>query len=268
MLSGLFMQIPPSPHLAHIIKHYLILENNCSKQLNYRLFSDGNPGMVFYFKAPLIEYEYAMHPRSFVYGQLTQYKDLISTGELDILVVVFQPYALYALSGIASVELNDSLIKLNELFKSDAEDLEDRVLNETDLKNKIEHIENFVFKKLADVLYPDKTLTRALKLIDNHKGNISVSHLLNVLPITEKQLERRFNQYIGINPKRFTAIVKLQYFLKNLQSHSPDTKIADAAYQSGYYDQAHLNNYFKKSIGITPSAYKTNNLLAINFMQV
>jgi len=267
------MQIPPSAHLAHIIKHYLILENNCGKQLNYRLFSDGNPGMVFYFKAPLVEYamhqsKTYVHPRSFVYGQLTQYKDLISTGELNILVVVFQPYALYALSGIASVELNDSLIKLNELFKREAEDLEDRVLNETDIKNKIEHIENFVFKKLADVLYPDKTLTGALKLINNHKGNISVSHLLNILPITEKQLERRFNQYIGISPKRFTAIVKLQYFLKNLQCHFPDTKIADIAYQSGYYDQAHLNNYFKRNIGITPSAYKTNNLLAINFMQV
>ena len=123
-------------------------------------------------------------------------------------------------------------------------------------------------KKLANVQYPDKTLAAALKLIDNHRGNITIAGLLNVLPITEKQLERRFKEYIGISPKRFSAIVKLHCFLKNLQSHSPDTKIADAAYESGYYDQAHLNNHFKKNIGITPSAYKTNNLLAINFMQV
>ncbi|MBB6126938.1 helix-turn-helix domain-containing protein [Mucilaginibacter lappiensis] len=265
------MQIPPSSHLAHIIKHYLILESNCNEPINYRLFSDGNPGMVFYFKTPLMQQgadqAYA-HPNSFVYGQLTQYKDLVSTGKLDILVVVFQPYGLYALSGVASVELNDSLIKLNELFKSNAEDLEDRVLNENGIQNKIEHIENLVFKKLAGSSYPDNTLTGALKLIDNSKGNISVAQLLHVLPITEKQLERRFNQFVGIGPKRFTAIVKLQYFLKNLQRHSQDVKIADAAYESGYYDQAHLNNYFKKNIGITPSAYKINNLLAINFMQV
>lgn len=270
-LPGLRMQIPPSPHLAHIIKHFLILESDCSEPINYRLFSDGNPGMVFYLKIPLVQQaadKAYIHPSSFVYGQLTQYKNLVSTGKLDILVVVFQPYGLFALSGIASVELNDGLIKLNELFKSDAEELEDRVLNETGIRNKIEHIENFVFKKQAACSYPDKTLTGALKLIDNSKGNISVAHLLHALPITEKQLERRFNQYIGIGPKRFAAIVKLQCFLKNLQRHPQDTKIADAAYESGYYDQAHLNNYFKKNIGITPSAYKINNLLAINFMQV
>ncbi|WP_419701870.1 DUF6597 domain-containing transcriptional factor [Mucilaginibacter sp. NFX135] len=265
------MQIPPSPHLSHIIKHYLILENNCTKQVNYRLFSDGNPGMVFYFKTPLIQQtaaQISIHPNSFVYGQLTQYKDLLSTGELNILVVVFQSYGLYALSGIAAVDLNDGLIKLNELFKREGSDLEDQVLNETGIRNKIEHIESFVSKKLAGVQCPDKIITGALKLIDSHKGNISVSQLLNILPITEKQLERRFNHYIGISPKRFTAIMKLQYFLKNLQRQSSDTKIADVAYENGYYDQAHLNNYFKKNIGITPSAYKANNLLAINFMQV
>jgi AraC-like DNA-binding protein len=125
-----------------------------------------------------------------------------------------------------------------------------------------------VYGRLADIQYPDKTITAALKLIDSHRGNITIAGLLNVLPLTERQLERRFNQYIGISPKRFSAIAKLQYFLKALQSRAGDTRIADSAYESGYYDQAHLNNYFKKNIGITPSAYKANNLLAINFMQV
>lgn len=265
------MQIPPSPHLSHIVKHYLVLENDFGGQLNYRLFSDGNPGMVFYFKSPMIERTAGRiytHSHSFVYGQITEYKDLISTGELGILVVVLQPYGINALLDMASVELNDCRIKLSELFKIDGTDLEDRVLNAVNIKSKIECIENFVFKKLTNVQYPDKTLIAALKMIDTHRGNIAISGLLNVLPITEKQLERRFKEYIGISAKRFSAIVKLHYFLKSLQSHSPDTKIADVAYESGYYDQAHLNNHFKKNIGITPSAYKTNNLLAINFMQV
>ena len=265
------MQIPPSPHLSHIVKHYLLLENDFGGQHNYRLFSDGNPGMVFYFKSPMVEQDGGQihtHSHSFVYGQITQYKNLISTGKLGILVVVLQPYGINALLGMASVELNDCRIKLNELFKTDGADLEDRVLNAIDIKSKVNHIETFISAKLANVQYPDKTFTAALKLIDNQRGNIAISGLLNVLPITEKQLERKFNQYIGISPKRFSAIVKLHYFLKSLQNSSPGTKIADAAYESGYYDQAHLNNHFKKNIGITPSAYKTNNLLAINFMQV
>lgn len=267
------MQLAPSPYLANIIKHYLVLESDYDRQLNYRLFSDGNPGIVFYFKTPLMQYtpdhiKVHTHPRSFIYGQLTQYQDLVSAGRLSMLVVVLQPYGIYALSRIAANELNDSVVNLNELFGIEATCLEDEVLSAIDTKNRINFIEGFLFKKLASVHYPDKVLSGALKMINDHKGNISITNLLDVLPVTERQLERKFKDYIGISPKRFTDTVRLQYFLKLLQSHPSNSKIADAVYERGYYDQAHLNNYFKRSIGITPSQYKSNSLLAINFMQI
>ena len=266
------MQLAPSPYLANIIKHYLILESDYDKQLNYRLFSDGNPGIVFYFKTPLMQYtcdhlKVYTHPRSFIYGQLTQYQDLVSAGRLSMLVVVLQPYGIYALSGVAAAELNDSVVNLNELFGFEATCLEEQVLSAIDTKSRISFIESVLFKKLAGVHYPDRVLSGALKMINDHKGNISIANLLNVLPVTERQLERKFKDYIGISPKRFTDTVRLQHFLKLLQSHPSNSKIADVVYERGYYDQAHLNNYFKRNIGITPSQYKSNNLLAINFMQ-
>jgi AraC-like DNA-binding protein len=266
------MQLAPSPYLVNIIKHYLILESDYDRQLNYRLFSDGNPGMVFYFETPLMQYtsdhlKVNTHPRSFIYGQLTQYQDLVSAGRLSMLVVVLQPYAIYALSRIAAAELNDSVVNLNELFGFEATCLEEQVLSAIDTKSRITFIESFLFKKLAGVRYPDSIITGALKMINDHKGNISIAHLLDVLPVTERQLERKFKDYIGVSPKRFTDTVRLQHFLKLLQNHPPNSKVADAVYEGGYYDQAHLNNYFKRSIGITPSQYKSNNLLAINFMQ-
>ena len=37
----------------------------------------------------------------------------------------------------------------------------------------------------------------------------------------------------------------------------------------GYYDQSHLNNYFKKTTGLTPRQYKLDHhLLAVNFIQL
>jgi AraC-like DNA-binding protein len=264
------MQLAPSPYLSHIIKHYLILENDSDRQLNYRLFSDGNPGMVFYFKAPLMEYaaqHLNTHPRSFIYGQITNYKDLLSAGKLGMLVVVLQPYAIYSLSRIASYELNNSLVNLNEVFGNEAADLEEQVLSATNIKTRISYIESFLLKKYNNVYYPDKILAGALKMINDHKGNISVANLLRDLPVTERQLERKFKEFIGLSPKRFSDTIRLQHFLKLLQNHPSRTKISDAIYEVGYYDQAHLNNHFKKSIGITPIQYMANNLLAINFIQ-
>jgi hypothetical protein len=81
------MQLAPSPSLSHIVKHYLVLEREEDVHLNYRLFSDGNPGLVFHFKNPLIQYGDSnltenVQPRSFIYGQITHYNDLRSGGEL------------------------------------------------------------------------------------------------------------------------------------------------------------------------------------------
>jgi AraC-like DNA-binding protein len=184
-----------------------------------------------------------------------------------MLVVVLQPYGIYALLRMAATEFNDSVVNLNELFGIDATCLEEQVLSATDTKSRINFIESFLFKKLTGATDPDKVLTGALKLINDHKGNITIAHLLDALPVTERQLERKFKDYTGISPKRFADTIRLQHFLKLLQNHPSNSKIAEAVYEGGYYDQAHLNNYFKRSIGLTPSQYKANNLLAINFMQ-
>src|SRR6266566_1008577 len=103
------MQLSASYPLFHIVKHYLILESEEDLHLNYRLFSDGNPGIVFHFKDPLIQYTDDHlagnpQPNSFIYGQITRYNDLRSDGELGMLVVVLQPYGIYSLLGIAACE--------------------------------------------------------------------------------------------------------------------------------------------------------------------
>ncbi len=96
------MQLAPSPSLSHIVKHYLVLEREEDMNLNYRLFSDGNPGLVFHFKYPLIQYggnqqTGIIQPRSFIYGQISHYNDLKSVGELGMVVVVMQPYGIFNL---------------------------------------------------------------------------------------------------------------------------------------------------------------------------
>jgi methylphosphotriester-DNA--protein-cysteine methyltransferase len=109
----------------------------------------------------------------------------------------------------------------------------------------------------------------ALHLIYTRRGIITIEELLKKIPVTERQLERKFKEHIGDSPKRFSDIIKFQKFLKLLRSHPSDQKISDAVYDGGYYDQAHLNNYFKKITGVTPVKYKLHqHLLAINFMQL
>ena len=268
------MQLAPSVSLSHIVKHYLVLEREEDMQLNYRLFSDGNPGLVFHFKYPLIQYDGnemagTIQPRSFIYGQITNYSDLKSSGELGMLVVVLQPYGIYNLLHTTASEMNDCIIPLADLFGREALNLEDQVLNADRVSHIINSVEQFLLKRGVHVKDTDPVFEESLQFIYQHKGILTIQELLKKIPVTERQLERKYNKYIGTAPKPFADIIKFQHFLKILQHPRPGEKMTDAVYDGGYYDQSHLNNYFKKTTGLTPRQYKLDHhLLAVNFMQL
>ena len=93
------MQISPSIDLSAYIKHYLFLTTKNKAVKKLRLFSDGNTGMVFSFKDQLISHFNKLNvphylPDSFIYGQLSAYKDLYCMGEISLMIIVFHPHGL------------------------------------------------------------------------------------------------------------------------------------------------------------------------------
>jgi len=240
--------------------------------MNYRLFSDGNPGMVFHLKAPLLQYNQlhtfaSKQPGSFVYGQITHYSDIISAGELAMLIIVLQPNALLPLLGLHAYELNDNTVPLKDLFGQEALDLEDRIANAANLPAAAAIAEQFLLRKTASKVKYAGITDQAISIIHANKGIINVQTLLTKIPVTERQLERKFNEEVGISPKKFIDAVKFQTYLKQLQKLSSIKELSSLSYACGYYDQAHLNHFFRKHTGVTPLQYKANhNLLAINFM--
>ena len=273
------MQWRPSPSLSGIVKHYLVVQAERAPSLNYRLFSDGNPGIVFHFGDPL-----RLQPRSFLYGQITRYNDWLSDGKLGMLVVVLQPTGLSSLLRISAHELNDSLIRLAELFGQEAVDLEEQVISACQPGPVVEDpygstfhpahpaigfVERFLLKRVGHCPKPASFIPEALQLIADSRGLVRMDELLRKIPVTERQLERKFKTAIGMSPKKMADIIKFQCFLKLLQQHPAGENLTGVIYEGGYYDQAHLNNYFKKIVGLTPRQYKTNpHLLAVNFMQL
>ena len=268
------MQFSPSPTLAGIVKHYLVVEDEKDVRLHYRLFSDGNPGIVFHFKNPFTQFSAnnlrtITQPSSFVYGQVTEYKDLQSNGPVGMFVIVLQPYGIFSLLPIAAHELNDCTVELADVFGDEAKDLENGIVNAQKTEFVIANVERFLLKKIIYKNAPDPGLKECLRLIYTSGGLIAIPALLKEVAISERQLERKFTQYIGTTPKRYADIIRFHHFLKLLQDRSTSRKISDAVYDSGYYDHSHLNSYFKKITGTTPLHYRIDHrLLATNFMQI
>jgi AraC-like DNA-binding protein len=267
------MQFSSSNILKSIVRHYLFVDNDNDEHSNYHFFSDGNPGIVFHLNTPLSQSNnptvVQLQPRSFIYGQITNYNNITLNGRLSMLVVVLQPYGIHALLGVAAFELNNVIVKLTDVFGQDASDLEDKLLGALSINQLISYLEQFLIKRLAAIYQVDQHLKDAVNIIYKNRGIVSIENLINTLPITERQLERKFKHYIGSSPKKFTDTIRFQFFLKSLQNNSFNKSLTEIIYAHGFYDQAHLNNYFKINTGLTPMQYKAKyNPFVINFIQV
>lgn len=267
------MQLYPSFMLSAVVKHYLIIRHDNDVYANYRLFSDGNPGLVFHFSDPFLQrndhQSSSKQPLSFLYGQLTHFNDITSAGKLNMLIVVLQPNALHALMHLSANELNNTITPLDTIFGQEGRDMEQQVHSAPDYAAAIKMIETMLMKRLNEFQQIDGLMNGALDLIYKTNGMLSVADIITEIPVTERQLERKFKEQIGITPKKFMDVIKFQHFLKSLQKSPPSIKLAQLVYACDYYDQAHLNNYFKRHVGVTPMQYRNNeHPLAINLIPV
>ncbi|MBB6237525.1 AraC-like DNA-binding protein [Pedobacter sp. AK013] len=267
------MQFEPGKKLMPFIRHYLLLDAHEAVGITYRLFSDGQPGIV----VPLTKnmqistsnYPFGQQlPSMFIYGQMSVYRDLKIQGQMALLVVVLRPFALHLLFGIPADALNDGIFLPTDLFGADVIPFERKMAKSKSLQEVINTIESFLFERFQKSSGLNHDLLLSLELINRHQGLISMENLLKEVHVSERQLERHYRRQIGVSPKKFMNVIRFQHFLKIFRDLSPAHKLTAAVYQAGYYDQAHLQNYFKAITGITPMDYQLKvNKLAINFMQ-
>lgn len=267
------MQILPSIELQPFIKHYLFLESEGKAVKKLRLFSDGNTGIVFSFRSNLFSNgknnELEILPNSFLYGQISKFKDLYLVDTISLIVVVFQPAGINKLIGISADELLDNIIRIEYLFGRHGLQLQEKLFEEVNFQNKLDLL-NFFFRELIakNTLSNQSLIVQAsLDFILKNKGHISINQLVKYTGYTERHIERKFIEAVGLSPKKFSNIIKLHSFLKYLkEEHKNFTTLA---YEVGYADQSHLIKEFKKYTGITPTEYVHNtSKLAINFMEL
>ncbi|ULQ54678.1 AraC family transcriptional regulator [Flavihumibacter fluvii] len=255
------MQVAASEELSPYIKHFLFLEGKGSPVSKFRLFSDGTTGLVFSQKSKL-RYSSAKNdhwddlPHSFLYGQITSFKEICITETTPLIIVVFQPAGMHILTGLPVDKLRDSFINTSAVFGESATILGEALLEALTDSEKLRLLENFFREWLAH--HPavnDFPIQATLDYITAHYGKISMQQLEKISGFTERHIERKFQEYIGIAPKKYCNIIKLHAYLKYLKSATIKNKLTASAYEAGYADQSHLIREFKKLTGATPNTY-------------
>jgi len=234
-----------------------------------RLFPDGNTGIVFNLSANLMLDHRAL-PEVFVYGQIQGYRDIDCPGPAQLFIIVVQPDGFHRWLGLPARELKDKVVSLTDLLGGRSLAFQRAVAAAETPDEKIRHTEAFFGEMLAyPALIPDPLIAASIGIIREHRGLIRVHQLAGQLGCHPRRLERHFTTAIGLSPKKFCTIIRAHAYLRYLGSPSRPSTLTGYAYDSGYYDQAHVIHAFRQITGLTPSQYRKNTLrLAVNFIGV
>ena len=94
----------------------------------------------------------------------------------------------------------------------------------------------------------------SIDLIRNSTGSISIKEIYTDLNVSKSTLEQRFNKDIGLTPKEFCKIEKLNGFIQTY-NNSEGTSLTELTYQCGYYDQSHLIKDFRYFLNMSPKEF-------------
>ena len=250
-----FNVLQPSPVLLPYIKHYWTLKISDAPAIRERVIASGSMTLVFHRGNRMFSsVEDDLQPRSFICGLSSKYTDLLSSDQLDMIVVVFRPFGLKAFFDAPACEFQDRCVSINDLGDKYLIELEDKLFYEQDDDICIKLIEEYLIKRLCfSSDYDYKRILASVRLI-NSQPLVTIGSLADVTCLSQKQFFRVFSNNVGTKPKEFIRIVRFQRALYVLQNRA-DISMTELAYECGYYDQPHLIKEFKYFSGYTPREY-------------
>ena len=219
-------------------------------------------------------------------GTLTESEFILPTGA----IVVAHPFEVHDNELIRDVEYAFTTFYLSpDLFSSLSGDdhcsFENKVIYDEALFNSFDRLasallisdsKSFNKQPLANDLYanlalltrrhsnpkPFHTLTKP-ELIDEIKNLIlenldtkmSIEKLAGKVGMGKYKFIRWFKKHVGLTPYDFIILNRVLLGQKMLREGKP---LLDTAIDTGFYDQSHFSNYFKRFIGLTPKSYQKN----------
>lgn len=94
----------------------------------------------------------------------------------------------------------------------------------------------------------------AVNQIIAKKGAVKIDHLLRQTGVSQKYFDTIFSQAVGLNPRPFCNIIRLNHFI-NYKTGNPHKTLTACCYEAGFFDQSHLNKVFRSFTGESPKVY-------------
>lgn len=206
----------------------------------------------------LRENDWFDYPGSIFTGICDKAAEWAAYGNSEIIGVRLTPEGASRLFGPPFKEYYNSFLDAEAFLGKTITPIISNIQSAETTKERLFLIETFLHSQVKYKDLEQNYFTQSMKLIRSHE-ELNISDISRKVYVGERQLQRSFQNILGISPKAYQRIMRL-YKAHNLGLMRRDN-FASIAYQLGYADPAHFNREFKSYFAITPEHYFSSNRL-------
>jgi AraC-like DNA-binding protein len=253
-------KIKPSPALADFITCYKIVDWKFTFERDVipspfpprpqecLQFFPRVPEQVSFDNAPF----FCPKSRCVINGQPTvTVRRLVSKDFLSILIV-FKPGVLHSLTGIPASMLINYYGDAEDILGKEVVFVNEQLYHAESYTEMIAIVEKYLLAFINKKKRKNHVITDIAKLMVSSEDKISIDYFIKESCICHRQFDRKFKEYMGINPKFYGRAIRIDkaFLMKNKYPHKDWQSIA---FDCNYYDYQHLAKEFKDLTGLSPN---------------
>lgn len=213
-------------------------------QIDFKILPDGCIDLIF-----------DLHQnKALVCGHMTKFQDLTLAKNTSLMGVRFRVESFAELSTIPLSEFKNRRVDFSDLnLNSSFIEL----LNETkNVKQRLALVNKYICDQLTkNESKKDDLIASVVQSIRRLSGKIVIKEMAREYLISPRQLERRFKNYMGLTIKEFANIIRFMHASKAISKFQAKS-LSEIAFDSGYYDHAHMSNNFIQIAGANPGTFR------------
>lgn len=260
-----YQRISPVTNISKLIDCYWHAESDSVIPEKKKIIPDGFTEIIFHYRDPYrinLSGRWQKQGKCLLAGQIRKFFYLENTGASGMFGIKFRPAALTNLFGLKMIELTDRVVPLQTIVGKLYRGMEAAVQSQIPIEDFVPMLNQFFSERLTYMTINEK-IEQSINLIFSRKGDVTVAELTDLVHITERQLQRLFNHFVGLSPKFYCRIIRFNHIFSLMEQ--PDSSWVEVALHSGYYDQAHFIRNFQAFTGEDPSAYLFEEQSLANF---
>jgi len=250
-LAGLFSAPPVTRALARWVDAFWAFE---SAGAPHRVLPDGCIDFIFDLETGGAR----------VQGPMTRAEVVALPAGRRIFGMRFAPGAASSFVDTEAYALEDQTADLETVTTAGSWRLAQRVSEARDHDARRRVLTEFLLDPRSRRRAADARLAQAVASIRLGRGASPVAAIARDLGVSERTLERLFRDHVGMRPKLYARIVRMEWTRAAAGIHRASQ--ADLALLGGYADEPHLLREFRALTGLTPGALLAED--RVGFVQV